>query len=94
MNEFTISSAAEKVSLSLEEESMVFTRYIPRIFIVGLSIRISADILWDLNQLQKRDAFMDDFIILRWVKPWWFHVEVKPLITLMQWPELLPYTAV
>ena len=27
-------------------------------------------------------------------KPWWFHVEVKSLITLTQRLELLPYTAV
>ena len=60
MNEFTITANTEKVGLSLEEESMVFSRYVPRDFNVGLSMQISADILWDLNQLQKRDAFMDE----------------------------------
>jgi hypothetical protein len=80
MNEFTITANTEKVGLSLEEESMVFSRYVPRDFYVGLSLRISADILWDLNQLQKRDAFMDELNFYHssvvgssLPKSWWFH---------------------
>ena len=66
-------------------------------------MQISADILWDLNQLQKLYGFMNELNVYhssvgsslpKPPKPWWFHVEVKLLIILMQRPELLPYTTV